>query len=399
MRVIKPVVICAATLLTACGGGGGSDDDAPNLAPSVEETVETGLFWTSPVSNIGYRTDSEAGQTSADGAFSYQIGETITFFIGAVELPSAGASSLVTPLDLAGTEDPSNNQVINIMRLLQTLDRDGNCDNGIEIDSAATDVADTAIDFDVPVAEFELNADVLKLIANGGQNTVVGSLVPEQEALTCLQASLNELNTVENLVGVWRRTGTPGESVLILRDNGLYYYAQAENAGYREAYEAGDDFEYGDWRYTDGQVSFSANVNLQASIGPDGTAFAVTLDDLSSLTLQADEGAASYRRVATNGGGIMGSWLAENITGAPFFVFGDDFTFVSLQTIDDYGNPGFEFGTYTYDQQTLTLMIDYDFGPTLFAENSATESKPANVNGDTLTITWEPGVVIPLSRR
>ncbi|MEB3733367.1 hypothetical protein ULF88_02705 [Halopseudomonas pachastrellae] len=51
------------------------------------------------------------------------------------------AKGVLTPLDLAGSTDINDPVVINIARLLQTLDEDGNPDNGIVIPELATTAA------------------------------------------------------------------------------------------------------------------------------------------------------------------------------------------------------------------------------------------------------------------
>ena len=45
-------------------------------------------------------------------------GETVTFFIGALEFPPVLGAEVVTPLDMADTNDVAHHIVINIIRLL-----------------------------------------------------------------------------------------------------------------------------------------------------------------------------------------------------------------------------------------------------------------------------------------
>ena len=112
-------------LLLAC-----SDNDGNSPTPPA--TAKTGVFLDSPVINIGYETETQNGSTNSQGEYNYLTGETVTFFIGDLKLPTAPATGTVTPLELAGTQDTSNATVINIIRLLQTLDKDGNPDNGMK---------------------------------------------------------------------------------------------------------------------------------------------------------------------------------------------------------------------------------------------------------------------------
>ena len=125
---MKKYIITSTLLLSlaACSSG-----DSPS-------GTKTGVFLDSPVINIGYRTETISnGVTNSLGEFNYLQGENITFFIGDLALPSTLATGTVTPLDIANSQDTSNTTVVNIIRLLQTLDKDGNLDNGITITDAA----------------------------------------------------------------------------------------------------------------------------------------------------------------------------------------------------------------------------------------------------------------------
>jgi hypothetical protein len=151
-------------------------------------SIKFGYLLDSAVVNIGYRTDSLEGMTGADGSFQYLEGETLEFFIGDLVFPSVRARATVTPLELAGTGDASHQMVINIARLLQSLDVDGNPANGITIGTQAASAA-TQIDFDQSVAAFAQDPAVTNLIANSGSTRT--TLVSAADALAHLQATLS----------------------------------------------------------------------------------------------------------------------------------------------------------------------------------------------------------------
>jgi hypothetical protein len=97
-----------------------------------------GQFKDSYVEGISYSTGTQSGITDIHGTFSYRAEETVTFALGNVVLVSASGSQLVTPVDLvAGATDEKNDAVANIGCLLQSLDLDGNPDNGISLDFSA----------------------------------------------------------------------------------------------------------------------------------------------------------------------------------------------------------------------------------------------------------------------
>lgn len=201
MTLSQKTLPILATLLAAGtlhGCGGSSDDDSTTTPPEPE--TRTGIFVDSPVINIGYRTDSQAGTTNELGEFKYLEGEMVTFFIGDLEFPTVPASAVVTPLDLAGTNDTHNQAVTNMVRLLQSLDEDGDPDNGIAIPEGAA-ANSLAVDFSVDPGQFV--PLVTNLVANSGSATT--SLVAEAEARDHFEEQLVSYGvTFGTLDGLWR---------------------------------------------------------------------------------------------------------------------------------------------------------------------------------------------------
>lgn len=173
----------AVSVLTGCGGGGaGANSSASPL---------TGVFLDSAVGGISYRTETQSGITNSKGEFQYIAGETVTFSIGKIDLPSAVAAATITPLTLAGTSDVNNQKVSNILVLLQSLDQDGDPGNGITIPVAAAALATSAVSFDVSPDIFASNANVRAVVAGaGGRNT---SLIATQTALSNFATTVNVL--------------------------------------------------------------------------------------------------------------------------------------------------------------------------------------------------------------
>ena len=67
--------VLLAPIVVACGG---SDDADPNL--------QTGRVQATAIENLRYKTQSQEGRTNADGTFSFLPGETVTFFVGLVQM-------------------------------------------------------------------------------------------------------------------------------------------------------------------------------------------------------------------------------------------------------------------------------------------------------------------------
>ncbi len=145
--------------LTACGGGGGDSTTAT-------ETVSTGVFIDSAVEGLQYETATRSGTTNSLGEYDYLAGETVTFSIGGIVLGSTIAGPVVTPLSLVPDATSATNPVVtNIVRLLLSLDSDGDPDNGITISSEVTTAAnDLAVDFSV--ADLSADDGITRLLNN-----------------------------------------------------------------------------------------------------------------------------------------------------------------------------------------------------------------------------------------
>lgn len=166
MSTFKVFVLASSLLLVACGGGGGGGG-------SGGDNVLTGQFIDSAVSGIRFETDTRSGITDGDGRFEYLAGERVRFYLGELMLGEAESAAVISVFDLVEgvtpvvgnalqkaiwnwKRGPGFSTVINIATLLQTLDSDGNPDNGIAI---SADVAALfmpgSVNFDQHWEEFE----------------------------------------------------------------------------------------------------------------------------------------------------------------------------------------------------------------------------------------------------
>lgn len=145
------------TTITACSGGSSTLTDMREGDSATSANVLTGVFLDSPVGGLNYQTATMSGLTDENGTFMYHEGETVTFLIGDVMLGSALGNNIMTPIDLVpGALDETHPIVTNICRLLQSLDQDGNLDNGIMITEVMhAEMTDRMIDITLGVAEFE----------------------------------------------------------------------------------------------------------------------------------------------------------------------------------------------------------------------------------------------------
>lgn len=180
------LVVAALTVgLIGCGGGGGGGGGAENGGP----TVQTGKFVDSPVGGLSYRTATRSGQTEADGSFRYLDGEIVTFGFGNLEIGSATGQEFVTPLDLVNTPFVDDDRVVNMARLLQSLDVDFNPANGIEL-------LESVNELELPEG-FEVSLDdadsISALLEEIDANRGTLGLVPAEQALAHLEETLASL--------------------------------------------------------------------------------------------------------------------------------------------------------------------------------------------------------------
>jgi kexin len=179
----------ALCFLIGCGGGsgGGSSTSEP---PSNPPTVLSGIFIDSAVEGLTYRTATQSGTTNSSGTFSYVSGETVEFFIGNISIGSSTAKSNITPVDIVTNGDMNNVRVLNIARVLQSLDSDKNTSNGITLVSQAQNLNSSS------TINFDNNSSATSLINE--INATNGNLV-EIDASTAKAHMLSSLNSLESL--------------------------------------------------------------------------------------------------------------------------------------------------------------------------------------------------------
>jgi para-nitrobenzyl esterase len=164
-RVLCAVLGCA-TLVLGCGGSG---DDTSAGQPRL-----MGTFVGGPVTGLNYiGSRSGARTTDAVGDYRYAEGETLSFSIGGLSLGSAPAADRLSPLSLsAPVAEISEPRVANKLVLLQSLDADGDLNNGIQITDSIRGVVSSfaaSIDFTQSTASFRANlAPLLAALESAG---------------------------------------------------------------------------------------------------------------------------------------------------------------------------------------------------------------------------------------
>ena len=259
MKTFQYGALALAVTLTACGGGGSSSGGNGSTEP--EAPSKTGVFTDSAVAGIQYQTQpgNKSGKTNAFGEYDYVEGDTVTFRIGDTQLPAVTATGRVTPADMADGNDAD--VVTNVLRLLQTLDDDGNPDNGISISQQTLDdFIGKEVEVNQPAAAFETEA----------QTAIGETLVTEEEAEAHFAASQQA-----DLRGSWLFKDDFGSNELSFLDGGRYIIAHSNaDDGDQEAATA----EWGTYTWDPVSGDFSLTVSGES----DGTG---GLSDLSGETV------------------------------------------------------------------------------------------------------------------
>jgi len=384
---MKLLLLAIVFILTGCHHNGVSETDQDIAS---EANTETGIFLDSAVINIGYRTETQEGVTNDLGEYQYVEGETVTFFIGELVLPTVTAKGVVTPLDLADTLDTSNNIVVNIIRLLQTLDEDGDPSNGLSITEGAKNAA-TEVDFTLSISEFESSSEVLDIIANSG--SVNSTLFSENIAIANFEEALLEegiaFSAHANISGIWTNDeiGADLLAFTFLAD-GTYFHTWV-NLGPNSGMEWGTYVRDNET----GQVTVTPIYNADAGSAL-ADVFAGNIDlftqvsgDLLTLDFRevggSNANAFDFSRSDEESDPLLGTWRTEQTDNELLaFIFFADGTYLHLEVdeeapIDQGGGvSGIEWGSYSQNsatgQLTATQVIDQngDSGFSFYTDNN-----------------------------
>ncbi len=88
--------------------------------------VDPGHFVDANVNGLTYETITQSGITGYEGQFWFLPEEWVDFYAGNLWLGDALAERRVTPMDLFDGADMDDDRVVNMARLLQSFDGDGN---------------------------------------------------------------------------------------------------------------------------------------------------------------------------------------------------------------------------------------------------------------------------------
>ncbi len=177
--IATSIVMGAMFTLIGCGGGSSSDGGVNSGGGTNPVAIGTAFYIDSAVSGVNYKCGSTEGITGSEGEFTFEVGSSCTFYLGDMELRGVDAGLLVDGESVYETD-------VDIARILQSLDSDGNPDNGITIKAATVQaLADEGI-ASLPTTDTEMDEMLAVIAANGG--TEVSEEDAAEHMLTTLLA-------------------------------------------------------------------------------------------------------------------------------------------------------------------------------------------------------------------
>ncbi|MBJ7593653.1 MAG: CocE/NonD family hydrolase [Candidatus Dormibacteraeota bacterium] len=186
-----------------------------------------------PAVGLRFETPTCSGVTDPDGTFEFRDGEVVTFSVGSVLIGAARGAERLTVADIVARVDGKLDKLAdpgltNIARFLQTLDQDGNPDNGTNLTPEIHElVGDRAIDFRYrlmslpgapadPVQAFTEDPVVAKLLDDLNRANVFTDAKPR--TLRSPAAARNEVR--RHILGIRR-----DRDIKIPLRNGSFVYA------------------------------------------------------------------------------------------------------------------------------------------------------------------------------
>lgn len=400
MKNVATVMLCSLVFaLTACGGGGSSGSKpkssssiavssssvamssaAPSSTPvnsvvsssaaslsssssssSTAPVALTGVFVDSAVAGVKYETTPGAftGYTSATGQYQFAEGDKVVFSIGDLKFPEVLAKGVVTPVDIAESADPANAERIqtNIAALLQSLDVDGNPDNGISIDYDTAKTTAVAVEFNQSYTDFATSPAVTALVANSGSTTT--TLVGESAAKAHLDGSLAKL-----LVGTWYIQGDGYKYALFILDSSRYAAIDHD-----ASVNNGAAFETGiyEWNQETGVVTLSSVEKSESGLDvepPMANGNVLSIDGNTLTLTDGDETFELHRLVGNAEHPLNGGWSMSEEEGALVVIAFTDGHYLMGQQAeaesDGSAQSGIEIGTYNYNLETGAVAVHVD---------------------------------------
>lgn len=205
MKFRFALTLCAA-LFVGCGDTNSttpsepsSSDDASSASSEDQVITAVGYYVDSAVSGIHYVCGGQSGETGENGEFTFEVGEGCIFSLNNIQLREVVSSELHSQVKIQ--EDN-----VEVARLLQSLDNDGDPENGITISTEVVNALAVQNIQGIPADDTEV-ASLVQLIKTA-VSTYQGSAKTAEEAQLHLDRLAVEIN-------VEKREIVAGESITL----------------------------------------------------------------------------------------------------------------------------------------------------------------------------------------
>jgi hypothetical protein len=406
--------VALAVSLVSCGDGSGPSSSGGSGSGGgggkTEKGPTTGKLLDAAVSGVAYTASSGGtGTTDENGIFKYSHGDTVEFKLGSLVLGKVKGAAIVTPMELAGDND---HRLRNLLVLFQSLDADGNLENGISISAGAASAVSAAINLDSEPAAFVASPELQKA------REAAGIPGPVKNAVQATGHFLSQgMDMLGNQIWVKQDNGTASIiRITSMGPNGNGEYLQGEASpddscdtnrvcggnlvskagveygkarlsgvntrGFRFAatpvidtnLHAGLSHPRPSWRVrSDGHNLIASDIftvqrkREQKSLFGELFHIAGTLEISSSKEPIKTEVKENYFSAMENDPkGIVGAWVADPAAmKTPIYLFFSNGKYMMVDPIGDVkradhescGDPGVEFASYTYNSGSKALSI------------------------------------------
>lgn len=195
MKMGLALSIAAASVLmfTGCGSSSSTPAETPDY---------NGKFVDSAVAGVSFVCGSVSGTTAADGTFgTCPADSTTTFSIGGLTLGSSAVTGdgIFFVTDIVGTsrDDISNEAVLKIAVLLQSLDSDGDPTNGITLPPEAAETVDTLLGTSTSISS--LSADQVAALT-GATVVELQATYPDIVYVSATEAEANLADSLGDII-------------------------------------------------------------------------------------------------------------------------------------------------------------------------------------------------------
>ena len=451
--------IALATSLAACGDGSGpSPAGGSNSSGSgrgkTEKGPTTGKLLDAAVSGVAYAASSGAtGTTDENGIFKYNHSDTVEFKLGSLLLGKVTGAAIVTPMELAGDND---HRLRNILVLFQSLDADGNPENGISIPANAASALGASINLDSEPAAFAASPELQKVREAAGISGPIKT--PVQATRHFLSQGMAMLGNQiwvkqdDGTVSVVRIAGSgadgageylqgeasPDDSCDTNRvcggslvskagvEYGTAHLSGVNNRGFKFAakpvidtnLQAGLSHPRPNWRVrSDGYDLITSDIftvqrkREQKSLFGELFHIAGTLEISSSKEpIQTEVKENHFSPMENDPKGITGAWTADPaMMKTPIYLFFSNGKYMMVDPIGDIktadhescGDPGVEFASYTYEPGGKALNIKgftYDTNGCAGFSTNGPVSFNIDADGKTATLSTQDKRTLTLHR-